>query len=389
MLIYLGCSALAAFLVSITLQLFGEPSPRVTTHLVFAVAILPLIVGAITHFIPVLTRSGGPHRTVLVLPLVLQIAGLLSIFHFHGLLGRGALHAAAGLLLLVCLYFSSWLIRRAWRTLGKPHPGWRWYLAAVTCLITGLALVPAMDYWPDIRHSLRLLHLHLNILGFIGLTAIGTLQVLMPTILNGPDSAASARLRDDLLPAVAGVLLVALGAAAWLPAWWPVRWLLLLPGSSCLMYVTGRLGVAWLRRYGWRAIAGNGAAVSLAGALCGFFVLLLCGIAHGLGWSSGPDAVPAFVSCFLMPLVTGALTQLLPVWCVPGKRTRMRDRLHAILGSGGVFRTALFVSGGFLLAFGQSSGLWLSIAGLLSFLVLVLYALLVRVLSTAAPRKIP
>ena len=73
------------------------------------------------------------------------------------------------------------------------------------------------------RLSLRLLHLHLNTLGFIGLTAIGTLQVLMPTILAGPDGEASARLRDDLLPAVGGVFLVALGAAVWSPAWWFVR----------------------------------------------------------------------------------------------------------------------------------------------------------------------
>ncbi len=388
MLIYLGCSALAAFLFNIVLQFLGEPSPLAMAHLVFTVAILPLIVGAITHFIPVLTRGGGAHRAVQALPVLFQIAGLLAFFYFQGWLARGALHGAAGVLLLACAGFVGWMIGRARRTLGKPHPGWRWYLAAVACLIVGLAIVPVMDYWPDMWLSLRLLHLHLNTLGFIGLTAIGTLQVLMPTILAGPDAEASARLRDDLAPAVAGVFLIALGAAVWLPAWWLVRWALLVPGSSCLLYVVGRLGAAWSRRYGWRVIIGNGAAVSLAGALCGLLLLVAFGFAHGFGRFNGHDAVPAFIAGFLLPLVTGALTQLLPVWCAPGKRTAMRDRLHATLGVGGVFRACVFSAGGVALALGQSAGLWLCVAGLLSFVVLVLRALILFLLSSTSSEKI-
>ena len=388
MLIYLGCSALAAFLFNIVLQLVGEPSPLAMAHLVFTVAILPLIVGAITHFIPVLTRSGGAHRAIQALPVLLQIAGLLTFFHFHGWLARGALHAAAGLLLLACAGFVLWMIRRARRTLGKPHPCWRWYLAAVACLVVGLAIVPAMDFWPDMQPSLRLLHLHLNTLGFVGLTAIGTLQVLMPTILSGPDGEASARLRDDLVPAVAGVFLISLGAAVWSPEWWLVRWALLLPGSLCLLYIVVRLGVAWIRRYGWSSIAGSGAAASLAGALGGLALLVAFGVAHGFGRLNGHDAVPAFIAGFLLPLVTGALTQLLPVWCTPGKRTAMRDRLHATLGIGGVFRAFVFASGGVALALGQSAGLWLCVAGLLSFVLLVLRALLMLLLSATPPEKI-
>ena len=185
-----------------------------------------------------------------------------------------ALHAAAAMALLAGVAFSGWLLRRARRTLGKPHPGWRWYLAAIACLIGGLLLVPLMIVWPERWPSLRLLHLHLNTLGFVGLTAIGTLQVLMPTVLSGPDVEASVRLRRDLLPAVIGVALVALGAAFWRP--------LALFGSGLLLYVVARLGMAWLRRYGWRTIADSGAASGLAAALCGFLLLLLFG---GRTWS--------------------------------------------------------------------------------------------------------
>lgn len=371
MLIYLGCAALATFFVNLAVLILAEPSPQFTTHLVFAVAILPLIVGAMTHFVTVLTRSGEPHRAVFVLPFVLQTAGVFVVLYFQGWLGRGALHTAAGGLLLLCVCFCVWMLRRARRAIGRPHPGWRWYLAAVGCLAVGLALVPAMDVWPEWWLSLRLFHLHINTLGFIGLTAIGTLQVLMPTVLNGPDSEAVDRLNDDLLPALVGVCLVALGAAVWSPAWWAMRWLLLLPGVVSLSYVVGRLGLAWLRRYGWRPMAGNGAAVSLISALLGFLLLMLFGTVHGFGLLNGRDAVLAFVACFLMPLVTGALAQLLPVWCTPGRRTGLRDRLHVILSAGGGLRAVLFLVGGGLLAVGQPAGVWLSVAGLLSFLYLV------------------
>ena len=66
----------------------------------------------------------------------------------------------------------------------------------------------------------------------------------------------------------------------------------------------------------------------------------------------------------------------------------MRDRLHATLGIGGVFRTFLFVAGGVALAFGQSAGLWLCVAGLLSFVVLVLRALGMLLLSATPTEKI-
>ena len=333
-------------------------------------------------------------EVLLILSLVLFLLGdsfrkfLVGGWRYHHLhWPRGG--RAAGLLLLACAGFVVWMVRRARRTLGKPHPCWRWYLAAVACLIVGLAIVPVMDYWPDMWLSLRLLHLHLNTLGFIGLTAIGTLQVLMPTILAGPDVEASARLRDDLAPAVAGVFLIALGAAVWSPEWRLVRWTLLLPGSLCLLYVIGRLALAWIRRYGWSSMAGNGAAASLAGAVGGLLLLVALGIAHGLGRLNGHDAVPAFIAGFLLPLVTGALTQLLPVWCTPGKRTAMRDRLHATLGLGGVFRVFVFTASGVALALGQRAGLWLCVAGLLSFVALVLRALIMLLLSAPPAEKIP
>lgn len=101
MLIYLG-APLTAFLVSVALQVFGDI--LATAHLIFAVAIMPLIFGAITHFIPVLTRSGGPHRAVLLMPLMslsCRCSGLPTSR------GSAPWHGAAGLLCGVASDFPS------------------------------------------------------------------------------------------------------------------------------------------------------------------------------------------------------------------------------------------------------------------------------------------
>lgn len=208
MLIYLGVSALIAFAAAFVFHILGILPALAVIHLVLAIGVLPLIIGAIAHFVPVLTRGAGAPYQVTLLPVLCQLAGALVFAFFSGYAGIGALHAAASVVFLVVTGFGAWLALRAQCTLGKPHPGWRWYLVSVTFLAMGLALVPIMYIWPAMRPELRLLHIHLNVLGFVGLTAVGTLQVLLPTVLSGPDAAAASRLRRDLLPAAVGVLLM-------------------------------------------------------------------------------------------------------------------------------------------------------------------------------------
>ena len=372
MLIYLGFAALAAFASALVLSLFGEISLLATTHLVFAAAALPLIFGAISHFMPVLTRTGEAPRAVLLVPFLLQVAGLLACLYFRGEVGTVALHAASGSALLAALAYSGWLLVRARKTFGRPHPGWRWYLAAVVFLAFGLALVPAMDHWPQWRLALRLLHVHFNLLGFVGLTAIGTLQVLLPTVLSGPDAEATQRLRTDLPWAVGGVLATSLGAAFW----WPLS----LAGAAMLFCVVWHLGSAWYSRYGLLTLLADGAAAALVAALFGFVLFLLIGVAHAFGLLSGHDAVPGFMAAFLLPLVSGALSQLLPVWRFPGKATPERARMRDLLASGGLVRALFFIASGFLLALGYEEGFWLAAVGLLHF-----GGVLVRVYFFSAP----
>ena len=123
---------------------------------------------------------------------------------------------------------------------------------------------------------------------------------------------------------------------------------------------------------------GDGASASLAAALCGFVLILALGVAHGYGVMNGHDAVPAYIAAFLLPLVSGALSQLLPVWCYPGRRSAVRDRMREALVRAGALRAVLFVAGGVLLALGLGAGLWLSLAALLVFLCALASAFVVR-----------
>jgi len=367
-LIYLGLSTLAVFVSALALSLLGASSPLAVTHLVLVGAVVPLIFGAITHFVPVLTRGRGAHRAVLLLPVLLQLSGLLVFLHFSGQLGLHALYLAAAIACLVAIVFTGWLIRRARHTLGQPHPCWRWYLAAVAVLIVGLLLVPAMYGWPLARQSLRLFHLHLNTLGFVGLTAIGTLQVLLPTALGAPDAEAATRLQKHLWPILVGVLMVSLGAAFWRP--------LSIAGATVLLYPPAILGYAWMYRYGWSALISHGASVSLLGALGGFLLLLASGLLHAFGWLDGRSAIPAFVAAFLLPLITGALTQLLPIWWHPGRRTGQRDRMHAMMGRAERLRVVCFLLGGLALAGGYNEGAGQVSVGLLIFVCVTARALM-------------
>ncbi len=356
MLIYLALSTLAVLTAALCLLALGALPLPAAVHGVFAVGVLPLIIGVISHFLPVLTRSGQAPRGILLAPPLLQLCGGLTVLHFLGQIDDRQLSLTALSAMTVVGVFAGWTILRARRTLGRPHPCWQWYLAALICLLSALALVPAMEHWPAAHIALRRLHIHLNSLGFVGLTALGTLQVLLPTVVGKPDAGAATRLRHDLPLAVAGVSAVAFGAAFWRP--------LTIAGALILAIPALKTAAAWWLHYGPTTVKAPAAALLVA--LTGFFLLLPGGMAHALHWLDGRDAVLAFIVAFLLPLLSGALAQLLPVWWYPGKRTPARLRMHDSLRRGGVGQPLFFLAGGILLGMGIDGGIWLTAIGLLS-----------------------
>lgn len=347
--------SLAGAVVLFLLQVLPAVAP---IHLALAVGIMPLILGAMIHFVPVLSRSATPHIGIYLIPLLALIAGMLAFFSF--VVSSQAYYSASHLALAATVAFAAWIVRRAAGAVGKPHPCLYWYLAAITCLILALLAVSGMALWPEQYQALKRLHLHLNTLGFVGLTAIATLQVLMPTVIGRPDPQAATRLREHLKWAFGGTLSVSTGVA-----WYePLAYLGIVLWAIPLLH----LGRAWTTLYSREIFRFGGAAPSLAAAYLGFCSILMFGALHASGILHPVDSIHAFILVFLFPLVTGAVSQLLPVWIHPGMQTAWHAQVRQKLGVAGGYRAILFLAGGLLVGMGWRGGLLFSIAALILFL---------------------
>jgi len=335
-------------------------------HLLLAVGAMPLIFGAMSHFIPVLTRTRSAPPGLLGIPVLALAGGALVV----GALSLPDLywgrHAAAILAASAASALLVWSRRRRAGMLGRPHPCLAWYEVALACLVSALLAILASAIWPQQTIALHRLHLHLNTLGFVGLTAISTLSVLLPTVADRPDREVGSRLQRDLPWAVAGTLLVAFGSA-WFS---PLAWI----GGSVWAVPLVRLGSSWLRLYRAEILALHGAAPLLAAALAGLAVSMIFGAAAPIARATEPAL--AFVVGFMLPLVSGAATQLLPVWLRPGVQSGWHARLRDALGRHGGVRAVLFCLGGIVAGMGREWGLLLGAATLIWFLLQAGVALL-------------
>lgn len=326
---------LLALFASVALTLAGLGASVAVLHLAFAVGIVPLIFAAMMHFVPVLTRTGGPGPWLRRLPSAAQAAGLVIVAALQGLLPHWALHPAALFDLLLAMILLAWIAGRARATLGTPHPGWRWYAAALGCLGLALVAVLAMALWPEQWSAFRLLHLHLNTLGLVGLAALGTLPVLLPTACGRPDPGAGAWLWRRLWLAAGGALLIALGCV--------LHWALAAVGAGLLLVALLGLIGQWGHSFGFRTLAADGVTASLLAAAGGLVLTLAAGIAHGAGLMAPRPTLLAWLLGFLLPLVSGALSQLLPVWRWPGPQVPARLEMRRRLATGGKWRALLFL----------------------------------------------
>jgi hypothetical protein len=361
MLKWIVATALGAF--AVTLALFGLAPERqpLAAHLAFALGVLPLILGAMTFFVPVLTRTRAAPPGVRALPLLALAGGLVTVYGFFEPAHMAVAHALGALTgLLAALGLLGWMLQRARRALGGAHPGLGWYVAALACLTIALGAVLAMAWFPEQRLALRRLHLHLNTLGFVALTAVGTLQVLLPTVVGRPDPQATRRLRLDLAWAFGGALLIALGAATGrsAPLW---------AGLILWAVPLARLASAWLQRFRAELFTWHHPAAALGAALLGLGLLFASGALHAAGLLAAPPAVPAFVFAFLLPLVTGALSHLLPLWLRPAAGTRQHAAWRARLARHSALRGLLFLGSGLGVLLGVRGGMLLAVAGLALF----------------------
>jgi hypothetical protein len=349
--------ALAAFAAALLWPIHAGRAAAL--HLILAVGAMPLIFGAMTHFIPVLTRTRNAAAWLFGIP-VLGLAGGALVVAALSLPGMffGGRYAGALLALTAAAALFVWSRHRRVGMLGRPHPCLAWYEAALACLVFALLAILASAVWPQQAIALRRLHLHLNTLGFIGLTALSTLAVLLPTATGKPDLQVSQRLHRNLPWAVSGTLLIASGAA----------WFAPLSGIGGVLWAIPlvRLGASWLRLYRAEIFALHGATPLLAAALTGLAFSILFGALAPAHSTLTPTAV--FVAGFLLPLVSGAASQLLPVWLRPGVQSHWHARLRGRLGRYGGARAVLFCISGIMAGGGHEWGQLLGAATLLWFM---------------------
>lgn len=359
--------SLLAFVAAACLLLTGKVAAIAGYHIVFAVGILPLILAAMAHFVPVLTRSGTPHRTIRFIPLAALLGGLLTVLYFvfpqivpigHYL---GAIVAGSAV-----VAFALWSLQLRRKTIGAPHPCLDWYFAALACLLIGLCAIFAGYWLPEQRAALRLLHLHMNTLGFVGITALGTLQVLLPTAAQKPDPDAGIRMRLHLKWILAGTLLTAF-TVAWLPT---LAWI----GLVVLALPLAAIFEAWLRLYRSRIFALHGAIPSLAAALFGYLMVLTLGAANGY-FHGGFNPIAAFIVAFLMPLVIGAVSYLLPLWLRPGMQTEWHQAMRRNMGIASSARALILLAGGLMVGLSIGAGWALTLFALGTFVIQIILAL--------------
>ena len=366
-MIFTASLTLLSLVCSAVLALSGLGSPLAVAHLAFAVGIVPLIFAAMMHFVPVLTRTGEPDRRLAKLPSAAQATGLVAVAAMQGWLPYSVVYLAAAVDLVFAAILLNWIAQRARAALGTPHPGWRWYGVALGCLMLALSAIVLIPVWPSYWRALRVFHLHLNTLGLVGLAALGTLAVLLPTALGMADPEAGGWLRRRLWLVASGALMVATGAA--------ISWPFAAPGTALMLVAALGLLGQWVRRFGIWPLVRDGVTASLVVAVIGLLVTLAAGLLHGAGIISTRPSLLAWASGFLLPLVSGALSQLLPVWRWPGPQTPERLLMRRKLASSGSVRAGLFLSSALALLAGvEVLGAALAACGLALFVIGVLQA---------------
>jgi hypothetical protein len=360
MLLFFLAATLALFIAGVALPKAAALSPAFWAHLVLAVGVMTLITAAMQHFVPVLTRGRGAGPWLSRLPWVMALAGALASLVFVGMLPWLGLALAATLALAGVAGMMRWIRVMSQRTLGSPHPGLAWYVAALLCLGLGLTAALLIPLYPEWHAALRAFHLHINLYGFVGLTAVGTLQVLMPTAVGRPDAEAGRRLRTDLKWAASGALALALGKGLELD-------LLTWTGLAAWFWPLGRMLAAWWRLYRKELLAWHGQAPVLMAATLGYVSALSMSI-DGVGRQGGPLTV--FLPGFLFALVSGAAGQLAPVWAQPGATTAQHDISRRRLGRYGGARAVLFLSASLLPLLGYRCAGMPGLAALIWFMAL-------------------
>jgi nitrite reductase (NO-forming) len=355
-------------------------------HLVLLGAATNAIVVWSDHFAAALLRTAPISErlaTARALALNLGIVAVLGGVQT----GRSAVAAAGACLAgVVVLGHGFGLASRIGRALPARLAGTVWfYLAAGAALLAGMGLglwlAGGVAGSADAYRALRLAHVHLNVLGWVGLAVVGTQFTLWPTVLRTRMVPGLERaVRWSLPPLAAGLAVAAAGLASQrravalvgLAGYAAGLALALVPFVRTALRRPPHTAASWMLGAGmaWLAVA---VAADLGALAASPRVADLDGRVARL--------VPAVVAGFALQTLTGALTYLLPV--VFGRGAWGNRRLSRILELGWPLRVAAVNLGVLALVAGPAvgrvpaAGWWLAGLGLASFVPLAAVALAV------------
>ena len=304
-------------------MILGRPLPPmlrlVHVHGALVGGVAQIILGAMLTFIPTLLMTGKDRpESHPVLYLAIN-AGAVALITGFWLQSRTIVAIAGSVILLVFLDVFREAGRQARHSLNSPPLNLLFYGLALLSLFggIGMGLAIAMHWLPvTLLGQGRLAHLHLNVLGFVTLTIVGTMHNLFPTVLNAPlYSPRLARLTFFALPLgilglVSGFLLsrvwVEIGAG-----------IVLLVGTGLYAYNIVRT---------WLAAGRPRSAPSDHFLLATLFLVLtvIAGILIAVNGLAFPPKIPfghvhllaythlAFIG-FMFQTIAGALSHLLPI----------------------------------------------------------------------------
>ena len=219
------------------------------------------------------------------------------------------------------------------------------YVSAGTLLLLGVTLGTWLAIHPaePLHARLQLAHIAVNLLGWVGLTVLGTVVTLGPTMLRTRIvEGAELRSRQALPVLLGGIALVVVAALVDVVA---------LVAAGLVLYAVGVALVSWpLARTAWHKHPSSFPTWSLAAGLLWMFGLLLAlavevswEVSRGGSWldvgKSFEQLTPYLAAGFVAQVLLGALSYLIPVVMGGGPgavRATNRD-----LDAGGALRVSL------------------------------------------------
>ncbi|WP_232818958.1 multicopper oxidase domain-containing protein [Homoserinimonas sp. OAct 916] len=271
------------------------------------------------------------------------------------------------------------------------------YIAASLALAVGVGLgvwMARADVTAAVHDRLYLAHISLNLFGWVGLTVLGTVILLWPTVLHAKiTEPAQVAARRSLPLLVFGLLLVTAASVFDLQIGVGVGLLVYLAGV--IMVLVPALGQA--KQMPPQNFAGwsiGMALLWLAGCVAALAIVVITSASWADAINGMQILVPAFVVGFVAQIVSGAMSYLLPV--VLGGGPTVTKATNAVLDQAAVFRVTV-INAGSLLYLAPLPSLvkvtvsFLVYAMLLWFLILAVRAIVVarRVRTEANPTERP